>query len=78
MRPNGVEFQGQHRWFRMSRMMFGELRIGSMRFGLWACQRHAMAVHLHEQSPQNERSAKFTGTAGPPTPLHAQARRVDA
>ena len=62
----------------MSRMMFGELRIGSVRFGLWARQRHAMAVHLHEQSPQNERSARLTGTTGPPTPLHATVRRVDA
>jgi len=36
----------------MSRVMFGELRIGSVRFGLWARRGHAMAVRLHEQSPK--------------------------
>jgi len=36
----------------MSRVMFGDPCIGSVRFGLWARQGHAMAVHLHEQSPQ--------------------------
>ncbi len=36
----------------MSRMMFGELRIGNVRFGLWARRGHAMAVQLHEQSPK--------------------------
>ena len=36
----------------MSRVMFGELRIGNVRFGLWARRGHAMAVQLHEQSPK--------------------------
>ena len=45
----------------MSRVMFGDLRIGSVRFGLWARRGHAMAVHLHEQSPQMSGQSKIHG-----------------
>jgi hypothetical protein len=62
----------------MSRVMFEDLRIGSVRFGLWARRGHAMAVHLHEQSPQTSGQSKIHGHHRPPTPLHATARRVDA
>ena len=45
----------------MSRVMFGELRIGNVRFGLWARRGHAMAVQLHEQSPKISAQRKIHG-----------------
>ena len=45
----------------MSRVLFGDLRIGSARFGLWARRGHAMAVQLHEQSPQMSGQSKIHG-----------------
>jgi hypothetical protein len=52
----------------MSRVMFGDLRIGSVRSGLWARRGHAMAVHLHERSP------KMSGQQDSRAP-HAHRRR---
>ena len=45
----------------MSRVMFGDLRISSVRSGLWARRGHAMAVHLHVQSPKMSGQSKIHG-----------------
>jgi hypothetical protein len=58
----------------MSRVMFGDLCIGSARSSLWARRGHAMAVQLHEQSPQMSGQSKIHGHR---TPIDA-ARRHSA
>ena len=58
----------------MSRKRFGDVCIGSARFGLWVRRGHAMDVKLHEQSPRISDQSKIHGNH---TPTDAGIRHTE-